>query len=244
MKKIYYCFCLLLMSLLLGACFSPWQGNEDNLIISWDGSDSSRAFVQKKDLDSFRYTVTLTGPGGTISQRMEIGDKSVSFSVEPGTWNVMVIGGQGVGKGFRLKVMGIEQVIVPKGRVAAAEFFLYTATEVSSWEELEDAVEANNKDYWEDERTEMIFLTDDLTVPQGATEKDRILIERPIIFVADKQVNIAANYNFCGYENPSDFTRASSRDPLEIWRRCFFSKYLTLGKEGMNGSFGTTRGKF
>lgn len=243
MKRLYYSFCLIFAAFLLIACFSPWQKNEDNLVISWDNSNSSRQFVN--DLTRVKFTVILIGPSGEIEESLDSDKKSASFSVEPGIWNVKVEGKSGFGKSENLVVMGIEQVTVPKGRVAEAKFFLYTATEVSTWEKLEDAVKANNKDYDPDknDRTEMILVKGDLTVPAKANiTDDRIEIKRPIILVADKAVVMFANAGICGYDNPLEFSHAASRDPLEIWRRCFSDfdekdKFLMLGKEGMNGSF-------
>ena len=247
MKKMIYGFCLIFAVILLSACFSPWQGEgKDNLTIVW-GNDSYRAFVSevgKTDL----VTVSLTGPGETITESF-MGTSSSAFTVIPGTWNVnvKVYERKVVGKRITavLKAMGIEQVEVKAGESVKKKFYLYTATEISSWADLKAAVAGNDPLYHPktNNRQEMFLLTGSMRVNCAVPGVDAIFMDvtRPIVLVAETDVmltpsekNFRTRLNDTIGSNPAALKIISLNPTLLIFGEGY--KNVTIGKDGMNGT--------
>jgi len=78
--------------LVLGACFSPWKGDEGTVSVSVGGGEAnggSRSIVDDKD--GLNHTITFSdGPGPRQEQKnVKYGD-TVSFSVMCGQWTISV----------------------------------------------------------------------------------------------------------------------------------------------------------
>ncbi|MCL2067049.1 MAG: hypothetical protein FWG99_06255 [Treponema sp.] len=221
MKKSAYICYLLIVICLVSACFSPWTGTEETtLSIVWGGSSDSR-FVHSSELEDFRYDVTLKGPGEPVLDSFT-GVGGASFSVNPGTWTVTVKGYEFGSAGNVLRVMGIEIVEVKAGKNDVKKIAIYTATEVDSWGELNDAInntEDNTPSYFAIDpsrpREELIIIKK--SFPAGSMH-GTINIIRPIILIAEIPVTINRGSQF----RESFFTVSGNR--------------LDLGKPGMAGS--------
>ena len=219
MRKGFYFFlvAVLICALSLTGCFSPWKGDEGNLVIVWGSSGRTRNFVDESELQDFIYTVKLTGPGGVIEQEFS-GVPSAVFSVIPGIWNVSIRGSQ-IGNIRELRVMGIGQVTVKAGQKSREEINIYSAQEASDWWELSSL--ANDGRFPSGIAREYLIviknsLVTDIAYPSSL---GTINISRKIILVAERPVTITRGSGFDG---------------------SFFSVYdpgkLTLGLPGMNGT--------
>ena len=234
MRILRYIFYFAFISVLFGACFSFWSGDEDNLTIVWGNTGNNRSFVEEEDLASYRFTVTLTGPGPKQEETFT-GVPSASFKVIPGLWTV-TIKGEGIsyitgpfpGTHYELKVMGIEQVEVTDGKNDPKVIKIYTATVVDSWDGLYFAVNDLSKTsglYPSEDgppREELILLTESFEIENLAEfppEIYGIQINRPIILVTETPV-VISNVNEIG---DSFFTIIDGAS-------------LTLGLPGMTGT--------
>jgi uncharacterized repeat protein (TIGR02543 family) len=97
---------LVAFSLILGACFSPWKGDEGTFSIRIGGDDhaggreatdqadseTSNAFgLTKADRDRLKHTITLSGPSHVQPREdIEYG-ATEKFSVTPGLWNITIM---------------------------------------------------------------------------------------------------------------------------------------------------------
>ncbi len=154
-SKVRYLFIPLLM-LFFSACFSPWQGGEGTLTLHLGGS-SGRAMVLPEEQSSLNYTITLTGSGQSITKTFPAGAVTATFSVQPGTWNVMV-----KGRGARpqqyetfpdymLCAYGEKTVTIKGGGSTSESIEMYSAVEAENDTQLQiafDRVNINgNKEY-------------------------------------------------------------------------------------------------
>jgi len=74
----------------MSACFSSWDGLPKNGIISINfGDDAARDAAAEKEQSGVTYELTLTGPDETPITKI-IDGKTVSFTVQPGTWKIEV----------------------------------------------------------------------------------------------------------------------------------------------------------
>ena len=206
-----------LLIILCNACFSPINAETGNLTISW--GDITRAFVQQSELNNFSYTVKLQGPGETIQNSYNYNRAvSASFKVIPGKWTVTVKGSMD----NNLKVMGIEQVNVKPGKNSKVIIYLYTAAEVKSWAELNNAVTANDPLIGSTSREEIIIVKDSFEISDfGLILSDcTITVKRPIIIIAENDVIISRR----AAGTSASFFKVENNGSL------------TLGKKGMEGS--------
>ena len=221
MKTKYAIFGLLLIAVLAASCFGPWDNEKGNLTLVWGNNRASRTFVAHEDLRNFYYEITLTGPGGTIKMECD-GLLAETISVAPGTWTVTVKGYERVGtlNLRRFKLMGIEQVRVAAGRNSSKTIPVYTAAEICSWEDLGDKIRENSDGYYANNpRTELFVIKNSFYF---SSNDEAILINRPIILIAEDQVTI-------GRENQTNaFTY------LPFFEIC--NSHLTLGINGMAGT--------
>ena len=194
MKKLFYGFCFAIITVVLSTCFSPWQGNGANLILSWGNSSSSRAtgetdFVTPGELSNFVFNVDLIGPGDPVS--LQLGKaSSVSLTLSPGIWNIKVFG-HTVNTPYKY-LLGFDQVEIVSGSTVAKEFALYTFNwagimdGIDGWTELVTRVTPIA--FLGDIRTEIIELG--YSFPPGdpndgntLTADSTINITRPIILI-------------------------------------------------------------
>ena len=225
MKKIIYGSCFFLIAVLICACFSPWQGDEGNLSITWGNSGNSRQFATNLSTIPV-FKVILKGPGGTIEEEFTNQPLGANFSVIPGTWSV-IVKGIDPSQGGELMVMGIEQIEVKAGKKSSEIIRMYSAVEVGSWWDLNSAAtdtRFNPSDPGNSSYTgtgEYIIIIKD-SLEAGLSWTSAIAITRPIILVAEKPVTIRRQKGSGGgFTNPF-FNISGGR--------------LTLGWPGMTGT--------
>ena len=75
-----------LCMIIMGACFSPWDGSgeQGNIVINVGNSGARLAAGDVKD-----YIITLTNSGETSISKTTAGG-TVDFAVSPGNWNILV----------------------------------------------------------------------------------------------------------------------------------------------------------
>ena len=142
MKKSYLVICLL-VTVFLVSCFSPWKGEEATLNIRLGGGGSRSLVELNPDgtpVESLYYELILAGPGGT--RRFSFTGTSAVFSVVPGYYHVTVRGISASniptfgGIKSKLRALGETEVEVKSG-ANSASVDLFSASEVTSWAELE-----------------------------------------------------------------------------------------------------------
>jgi uncharacterized repeat protein (TIGR02543 family) len=86
----------ILVSFMLTSCFSPWKGEEGNLIISLVG-DSGRSILDEyfppndpEILERLIYNITLSSDGITMSPFNAKGGETINTTVAVGLWEVKV----------------------------------------------------------------------------------------------------------------------------------------------------------
>jgi hypothetical protein len=88
-KKLIFVY-FAVIALVLGACSSPWKGDEGIFSVSI-GGQSRTAWNATETLEELTHTITLSdGPGPEqIRENVKYGD-TVHFSVTPGRWTISV----------------------------------------------------------------------------------------------------------------------------------------------------------
>ena len=110
------------VALVLGACFSPWKGDEGTISIRISGKNdlaadkidektagrAADAFgLEEEDRGRLVHTIILSGPGPEQRQDNVKYGRTVDFSVTPGRWNISItasLGGGIYAKGSRSNV--------------------------------------------------------------------------------------------------------------------------------------------
>ena len=242
MKKILYGICFLSLVVLIGACFSPWRGEENgNLSIVWGNTENSggRLIHDLVDPDLTGYKVILKGPDGKQQEYDFSGVPGASFSVAPGTWNVTVKGGTEYRNDYpgeedgelEIKILGMSQIEVKAGEKTTENIDMYNMMEVFGWSDLDDLINSNYGYCTDPEcnitRHEIIYVlkSEDPLQSCEYVVDNTLSVFFPVIIVADGDI-ILKRYN-----DPDSGERFN--DP-------FFSlsereSRLTLGLPGMNG---------
>ena len=191
-KLIWFFITIGIFAMSLNTCSYAWKHDTGNLTIIFGENENARSFVQQSELDNFAFTIQLTGPGESIQESFNFNKAQVlSFNVAAGIWNISV-------KGLSndcLKLMGIEQVQIKPGQEVKRKIKLYTAREVKSWTELNDAVSANDPAFIIDSiiREELFVIKEsfELTDFSILSPSCTITIKRPIILIAENDVTIS-----------------------------------------------------
>ena len=159
LKKLHVIFLFGAIFLItFSGCFSPWKGDEGQLIISLGNNTSRAAGDIYEDNGNFEHEIILDGPGGRISVKMQKGVTSASVKLIPGKWSIAV---RAMGPmpedsiyeeaGFpsvMLRALGYNDVTVESGKVSPATVIMKPATEVFNWEQLVFAFgQANTDEY-------------------------------------------------------------------------------------------------
>ena len=175
---------LAFFALAIGACFSPWQGDEGTLTLSF--GDSAR-FIEELDIPDYLYKVSLEGPGGPIQDKFNSG--SITFKLLPGKWDITV-------KAYRhyedggyveiLQAMGTKTVNVKAGKNLTETIDMYGATEVSTLKELLSAV----KFVTSTEKEEIIIITEDIIEEYEFRESVNIGFDTRITLCAEKDITL------------------------------------------------------
>jgi len=175
------------LALLVSACFSPWQGEEATLTISV-GDSSSRTLVNlgANEQASFSYELIMNGPGGKKTFTFDPGATSLTVKVTPGEWQAEV---RAIGSTTTLRAFGEWEGTVALGETTTAAVTMYSASEVTSWAQLEAAVDGSPAG---GNRKEIIFLKGGGTWGLDSTNQT-INIERPIELRAVEVVTIIRN---------------------------------------------------
>ena len=213
--------------MLLAACFSPWAGNGGDGTITLNVG-GGRTIVTPDEQNTLDYTITLTGPGGTISKTVK-GAGQVSLQVSPGTWRVDIRGYGNMPDTYDfdltpdmifpdapehwLRALGFQSAVQVKGGASVSvPLEMTTATEVSTWEQLQFVIERASGG------KEIIVITGgDIS----ASSSNPMIFDFPtqITLMADKPVTITR-----------DATFVSSFFPVGN------NSTLVLGKPGMTGT--------
>jgi len=182
-------------TLLVSACFSPWQGDEGTLIISV-GDSSSRTLVNvgSNEQASFSYELIMTGPGGEQTYQFDPGATSLTVKVPHGEWQVEVramgpvpaIDGANLFSSPTLRAFGEWEGTVSPGGNTTAGVTMYSASEVTSWAQLEAAVDDGTVG---GDRKEIIFLKNGGSWDVIAVA-NKLGIDRPIELRAVEAVTI------------------------------------------------------
>jgi len=233
MKKNFYLLSFSLIAILVSSCFSPWRGNEGSLSIVWGSASNSRA-VHREDLQYISvYRVILNGPGGTMEEEFT-GIPGASFSLVPGTWNVMVKGGyyQSItgSASLYLQIIGMTQIEIRAGEKSTAKIMMYDAAEVDSWTNLNTAALTGNGPLcttpgcpqYGDYHEQIILLKQGIYEANYATVST-INVTWPIILVAEEKVTVKRVGT-----TTSNFFNLSSGSGTNA--------KLTLGQPGMTGT--------
>ena len=200
MKKllvIFAAFCIVSMS----ACFSTWDGSDDegSIVISL-GNSGARAgqlvnmgndkdVTEEEPLEGTEvYEITISGPGGEFNGELTGADRDISFSVQPGLWNVLVskyvqdADQTRILKGFGKKI----NVEVKAGPPTPAEVVVDKVTkEVDNWSDLRKVFEKN------DGNKEIVIITTDLSADSSMTLGDK---QWNITLLAETPVTITKSY--------------------------------------------------
>ncbi len=160
-------FLIPLIILFFSACFSPWQGDEGTLTLQLGPGNSGRLAVLPEEQSSLSYTITLTGPGQTITETFPAGTTAATFRLRLGTWNVTV-----KGRGAKpvmetyyhfpdvmLRAYGEKTIAVEGGRNISESITMFPAVEVASGDQFGIAFRNANTD-----GKEFVFITKDITV--------------------------------------------------------------------------------
>jgi hypothetical protein len=147
------------------------QGN-GNLSISLGGG-TGRSVVDSTEADTLTYTIEISGPGSPITATIPAGSaRQYTTQVTPGTYTISVRAVGPVPAAYNvynpgafttpmLRGIGKTTVTVGGGQTAQAEIHMRTAVEVSTWEQLSDAVYAAGN------TGELILLTADIIISSG-----------------------------------------------------------------------------
>ena len=218
MKRAIFNLCLLaLTGVLFIGCSNSLEDDEANLAIVW--GDAGK-FVSAGELPGFRYDVVLRCEGLTLRHSF-IGVPAAKFKVIPGVWSITV---KGYDREMNLKVMGIEQVKIGAGKNETKVMNIYTASEVGSWVELNDAINLSGNSAAftsSNPRTELLLISKSFSTKPVGGSTHTIDIPRPIILVAENDITIE---------------RSSPNDAFFGIRGAFSASRLTLGLDGMTGT--------
>ena len=184
-------FAVMVISLLLAACFSPWSGDEAVLTVTVGGSGSSRALLP---LDSnnqptidLTYELILEGTGRT--HRFNFTGSSATVKVPPGRYNITVR----ANTGSTLRALGEKPNVTLRGGKVRLPIDMYGAREVTSWVELASATAESLQTHpvTGDPRKEIILLRNG-SDPANDWKSTGVPpdIQRPIIIRAVEQVTI------------------------------------------------------
>ncbi|MDR3249204.1 MAG: hypothetical protein LBT39_10515 [Treponema sp.] len=190
MKNVLkYGIVLAVVCALLGSCFSPYKDGEDGLGAIVIGLPDARSVVTDAEAGSLSYTVTLTGPGDTITRT--ISSMGLSVKVIPGDW-VVEIKAYGKENGgisgldtFLRAVNRPVTVTVRPGENTPAIINMVTATEIdvttsTAWVDLQTAATGTTATG----REEIIYLKGNGTHSfTGAAQT--ISIQRNVTIIAE-----------------------------------------------------------
>jgi hypothetical protein len=89
-KKLIFVY-FAVIALVLGACSSPWKGDEGIFSVSIGGQSRAAAWNDSGTLEELTHTITLSdGPGPEQTrENVKYGD-TVHFSVTPGRWTITI----------------------------------------------------------------------------------------------------------------------------------------------------------
>jgi len=154
------------------ACFSPWDGagaGGDGIITINLGSSTPRMAATLDEISS--HEITLTGPGGTITETFTGG--TATFSVSPGTWSVSVraVGNRpeeyedyssDFSSETMLRAIGETEVVIKAGEHTSTTIDMFPATEVETGNQLSLAVYLAN----EEGKKEYIVITESFSIEE------------------------------------------------------------------------------
>jgi hypothetical protein len=204
------------LCVMMGACFSPWDGSDEqgNIVINV-GSGGARAALAGVD----EYVITLTNFGETSLYKTTNGG-TADFSVQPGPWNIVVcaMGSSDASPIKEVKGYGGADVEV-KARaktdvtITVEPISIGGVTKVvSTWKGLKDVFESNLN------QPEKVIITGDLS--------------------AYSSMNLSHGWNITLLPKPGEnitITKNYIDAPGNSLFRVLSGCILTLGLGGMNG---------
>jgi hypothetical protein len=216
LKKVYV-FIAVLCSVIFSACLSSWDGEEGTITIRF--APVSRVAVEKDEIPDITHEITLTGPGGVITETIT-GDGSVTFSLIPGRWtiNIRAIGDTPAAYNDQspifpnrmLRALGEDSENVYAGLPAYVNVNMISAVEVETHEQFIKAIEVARTDG----REKIIVINEDIEADGIYT----INLNKRITLSSDKDVTISRGTGNTG--NMIDVTNG----------------IFTIGRPGMKGS--------
>ena len=221
-------FGILTITVLLTGCFSPWAGDKGTITISLGGSGKAhaagRTLVNPADVSE--YSITLRGPGGTITRTLN-GSGSITLEPVPGTWDIDIRGYQVYYDGSKiltLRAIGMKTVEVKRGASARVPVTMITATEAANWNDLILAI--NYADEYG--REEIILLTG---------EGDGYIIATEVAEISSSlALSGAVNHITLMADRDIRIIRDASFTPTTSVFSVLYGSTLTLGKKGMTGT--------
>ena len=225
MRKLFFGFCVICISLALTTCLSPWDGDSGNLTIYWGNAKGGRAWTVTDNLNddwkSFTYTVTLKGPGTTVEETFANGVPGATFKLPVGTWGVTIKGSKGTFGIPEFFIMGIEQIEVKAGKKTAAQVTMCNAYEVTDWNELSNSAAWN---VMSSDRPMMILIANDLEAIS------------PIIFSSTASGALSKREWFIVAEKDVVIDKAAGNGNMFFEMGPYADYTLHLGKPGMSGT--------
>ena len=225
-----------LFAFVFGSCFSPWKGDTGTLLINIGGGSGRALLDIEKEPATLEHEVILRGPGGTITRKFPgTGAVAASFELAAGTWDLVVraVGdtppeyyGDVAGDGpvpveealfppRMLRAYGWDTVEIRAGQSNSARVDMYSATEVSNFEQLKKGFEVLPRP---DIVREVFLVSGDIKASYYYGSSGFFIdTDWDITFVADETVSI---------------TRVDLNDYLFL---VLGGGALTLGRSGMRG---------
>jgi hypothetical protein len=154
-----------LCMVIVGACFSSWDGSGDqgNIVINlgdggarYAGAGPGEETTEGGTESVPVYEITLSGPGGEIIGPLTPTDRVSSFSVQPGPWNVLVRQYTAYGDKNALERYGEDNVEVKAGATVGASIKMRAL----EWDDLGKVLENAAEN-------EVVMLTGNLTVTKS-----------------------------------------------------------------------------
>jgi len=163
-KLFFYPVLAFIVALSLTTCFSAYRGDTGTLVFSLQNPGNSRLIMDPVEVETLEHEIILKGPGGTITRKIT-GSGVLSIELVPGSWYVKVraIGDRPedyknlFNETTMLRAMGMETVEVKAGQRTPAKINLFSATEVTSWEQLSEVINIYSE-FLDEKRREGIIV--------------------------------------------------------------------------------------
>ena len=164
-KLFFYPLLAFIAALSLTTCFSDYRGDIGTLVFSFQNPGYSRLIMDPGEVESFEHEIILKGPGGTFTRKFT-GYGVWSIELIPGSWYVKI---RAIGETpveyieffpetpTMLRAMGMKTVEVKAGQKTPVKIDMFSATEVTSWEQLSEVINILSE-FLDEQRREGIIV--------------------------------------------------------------------------------------